>query len=77
VIFRNRIQFLRYHCYLMIIMIFLTNMTNTENDQHRNHDQHRKIMTNTEKSWLLLDNIDIEGTGFCSEISHTRTDQTA
>ena len=30
----------------------------------------------TEKSWLL-DNIDIEGTRFCSEISHTRTDQTA
>jgi hypothetical protein len=29
------------------------------------------------KSWLLLDNIDIEGTRFCSEISHTRTDQTA
>ena len=26
---------------------------------------------------LLLDNIDIEGTRFCSEISHTRTDQTA
>jgi hypothetical protein len=24
-----------------------------------------------------LDNIDIEGTRFCSEISHTRTDQTA
>jgi hypothetical protein len=33
--------------------------------------------TNTEKSWLLLDKIDIEGTRFCSEISHTRTDQTA
>jgi hypothetical protein len=33
--------------------------------------------TNTEKSWLLLDNSDIEGTRFCSEISHTRTDQTA
>ena len=33
--------------------------------------------TNTEKSWLLLDNIDIEGARFCSEISHTRTDQTA
>jgi hypothetical protein len=33
--------------------------------------------TNTEKSWLLLDNIDIEGTRFCSEISHTRTDKTA
>jgi hypothetical protein len=26
---------------------------------------------------LLLDIIDIEGTRFCSEISHTRTDQTA
>jgi hypothetical protein len=33
--------------------------------------------TNTENSWLLLDNIDIEGTRLCSEISHTRTDQTA
>jgi hypothetical protein len=33
--------------------------------------------TNTEKSWLSLDNIDIEGTRFCSEISHTRTDKTA
>jgi hypothetical protein len=32
--------------------------------------KHRK------KSWLL-DYIDIEGTRFCSEISHTRTDQTA
>jgi hypothetical protein len=29
------------------------------------------------KSWLLLDNIDIEGTRFSSEISHTLTDQTA
>ena len=29
-----------------------------------------------QKSCLLLDNIDIEGTRFCSEISHTRTDQT-
>ena len=35
------------------------------------------IITNTEKSCLLLDNIDIEGTRLCSEISHTRTDQTA
>ena len=26
---------------------------------------------------MLLDNIDIEGTRFCSELSHTRTDQTA
>jgi hypothetical protein len=28
-------------------------------------------------SVLFLDNIDIEGTRFCSEISHSRTDQTA
>ena len=27
--------------------------------------------------WLLLDNIHIEGTSFCAEISHIRTDQTA
>jgi hypothetical protein len=35
------------------------------------------ITPTQKKSWLLLDNIDIEGTRFCSEISHTRTDQTA
>ena len=33
--------------------------------------------TNTEKIMIIIRYIDIEGTRICSEISHTRTDQTA
>ena len=37
----------------------------------------KSIIFTLEKSGLLLDNIDIEGTRFCSEISHTRTDRSS
>jgi hypothetical protein len=36
-----------------------------------------EYITPTQKKSWLSDNIDIEGTRFCSGISHTRTDQTA
>jgi spore maturation protein SpmA len=43
---------------------------------HKHHIHLSTLHQHRKKTWLL-DYIDIEGTRFCSEIPHTRTDQTA